>query len=439
MSQTKFERDLSRQVYEDMCSYIPGGVNSPARAFRGVGLTPLIVSHAKEDIIYDIDGYSYIDFCNSWGALILGHSDDQIIEAVYEQIRRGSSFGVSTEIEGMLAKKIVSLMPHIEKIRFVSSGTEATMSAIRLARGYTGKDYIIKFSGNYHGHSDSLLVRAGSGLFIGKTVSDSLGVPQSVIDNTLSLPYNDIEALEHCFSDNRYKNNIAAVILEPITGNMGVIKAQDAFINSLRRITSENGSLLIFDEVMSGFRVALKGAVEIFNVKPDITCLGKIIGGGYPAAAFGGRKEIMDMLSPLGKVYQAGTLSGNPVAMRAGYETLMRLSRPGFYEELERKCHYLLNPIIEALNKKKSVGCVQRVGGMFTIFFGKDKVDSAEDGAYLNQEIFKEYFRFLLENGIYMPQSQYEASFISMAHTYEHLKYTRDKIMEFLQYVFRNT
>lgn len=439
MTKMLLERSLSKEVYEKMCSYIPGGVNSPARAFRNVGITPIIASHAKGDILYDVDGNSYIDFCNSWGALILGHCDEKITAAVLNQILKGSSFGVSTQLEGMLAEKIISLMPHIEKIRFVSSGTEATMSAIRLARGVTKKDYIIKFSGNYHGHSDSLLVKAGSGLYGINGVSDSLGVPQSIIQNTLVLPYNDQEALNACFKDPKYFGNIAGVILEPIAGNMGVVKAKNEFINKLRNLTYENESLLIFDEVMCGFRVALNGACHYYNVIPDITCLGKIIGGGYPAAAFGASREIMDKLSPLGGVYQAGTLSGNPIAMRAGLETLLRISEPGFYEELERKANYLLQPVIEKLKEKKGIATVQRVGAMFTLFFGKNQVECAEDGTLLDLNIFKEYFNFLLNNGIYMPQSQYEASFISSAHTYEHLKYTSEKIIEFLDYVFKNS
>jgi glutamate-1-semialdehyde 2,1-aminomutase len=439
MHENILERGLSSKVYEEMCSYIPGGVNSPARAFRNVGASPLIISHAIEDTLFDIDGHSYIDFCNSWGALILGHCDEKIIQAVYEQIKKGSSFGISTEVEGLLAKKIISFMPHIEKIRFVSSGTEATMSAIRLARGFTNKDYVIKFSGNYHGHSDSLLVKAGSGLYSEEGVSDSLGVPKSVIENTLVLPFNDLEALINCFKNEKYSENIACVILEPIAGNMGVVKAKNSFINALRNLTSQHNSLLIFDEVMCGFRVALKGACEFYDITPDITCLGKIIGGGYPAAAFGGKAEIMNILAPLGGVYQAGTLSGNPIAMRAGYETLSRISEPGFFKELNKKMDYLLNPVIEKLQTRKGIASVQKLGGMFTLFFGKDHVDSAEEGASLNLDIFKEYFNFMLNNGIYMPQSQYEACFISSAHTYEHLKYTSDKIIEFLSYVFKNS
>jgi glutamate-1-semialdehyde 2,1-aminomutase len=433
----KLKRTQSHDIYEEMCRYIPGGVNSPLRAFREVGSTPLIVSHAKADTIFDVDGYKYIDFCNSWGALILGHADEDIVKAAFDQIQKGSTYGISTEVEGLLAKEIISVMPHIEKLRFVSTGTEATMSAIRLARGYTGKDFVIKFSGNYHGHVDALLVKAGSALFNQQMVSSSNGVPLGVVQNTISLPYNDIESLNYFFESSKHKEDVACIILEPIAGNMGVIQGDRSFIKRLREICTNKNIVLIFDEVMSGFRVSLKGAVDYFDVLPDLTCLGKIIGGGFPAAAFGGRQCIMNKLSPLGDVYQAGTLSGNPVAMRAGFEVLKKIKNPNFYEELDRKCRLLLDPVEKKLSEKKDFGCVQRVGGMFTIFFGINKVTSANDAKNFNSSLFKNYFKFLLEKGIYMPQSQYEAAFISAAHTDENLKYTSSIIVEWLDYVFK--
>lgn len=429
---------LSHYTFEEMCLKIPGGVNSPARAFLNVKTAPLIAAEGKGDILIDIDGNEYIDFCNSWGALILGHQDPQVVAAILNQLQKGLTFGVTTAQEGVLARKITDLMPHIEKIRFVSTGTEACMSAIRLARGYSGKNKIVKFSGNYHGHVDALLVKAGSGLFQGSVASSSLGIPQGVIENTICLPYNNEECLEDLFANPQLQNDIAAVILEPIAGNMGVVKAQEGFIKKLRNLTASFGTLLIFDEVMCGFRVSLQGASEILGVTPDLTCLGKIIGGGLPAAAFGGKKEIMDLLAPLGPVYQAGTLSGNPLAMQAGLATLIRLEKPGFYEEIERKACLLLDPIRKKLKEKEGVGSIQQVGGMFTLFFGASSFTCAEESYKLHEKQFVDYFQYLLERGIYMPQSQYEAAFISMAHTDEHLIYTANTINEYLDHVFKS-
>lgn len=397
MLKSHLERIQSKEIYENMCSYIPGGVNSPARAFLSVGVNPLVVSQGKGDTICDADGNHYIDYCCSWGALILGHADPQVVEDSISQIKEGSTFGITTELEGRIAKKIIELIPSVEKIRFVSTGTEATMSAIRLARGFTERDIIIKFTGNYHGHCDSLLTSAG--------------IPRAVIENTISLPYNDCESVRACFTDPKFKNKIACIIVEPIAGNMGVVPASHDFLKCLRDVTFEEGALLIFDEVITGFRVGLQGAQGLYKIRPDLTCLGKIIGGGFPAAAYGGSREIMDYLTPLGPVFQAGTLSGNPVAMQAGLTTISQLELPGIYEELEAKSALLLDSLKV---------CVKRVGSMFTIFFENDKR-------------FAHFFNYLLQRGIYIPQSQYEACFISLAHTKENLIYTRDVILEYIE------
>ncbi|MFS8563015.1 MAG: glutamate-1-semialdehyde 2,1-aminomutase [Rhabdochlamydiaceae bacterium] len=359
------ERLLSQKNYAASCALIPGGVNSPVRAFPGLDMTPLVAFKGAGSRVWDLDGYSYIDFCGSWGALILGHAHPAVVEAAHEQLKRGSTFGISTPFEEAIARCVITHIPSIEKVRFVSSGTEATMTAVRLARGYTHKNVIVKFDGNYHGHADGFLVNAGSGVTNLNLTSSSKGIPSDLVKNTVSLPYNDIET---CRQFLRTHKDVAAVLLEPIAGNMGVVPASQAFIEMLRVETTNSSSLLIFDEVMSGFRVGLHGAQALYGIHPDLTCLGKIVGGGFPAAAFGGKREIMDCLAPLGEVYQAGTLSGNPVAMQAGLATLQEIEKPGFYEELERKTNLLTKPIQEKINRNNIPACINQVGSMFTLF-----------------------------------------------------------------------
>lgn len=408
---------------------IPGGVSSPVRAFQGLDITPLIVERGEGDMIVDADGYSYIDYCMSWGSLALGHVHPLVKKAVQEQMEKGSSFGITTALEGEMASQIISCMPSIEKIRFVSSGTEATMSALRLARGYTKRSYFIKFNGNYHGHADPFLVRAGSGVsFLPE--SSSLGVPEETVQYTISLPYNDVEAVKKAFAT--YKD-IAAVIVEPIAANMGVVPGTKEFLMTLRSETKKAGALLIFDEVITGFRVGLSGAQGYYGIEPDLTCLGKIIGGGLPLAAFGGRKEIMDLLSPLGGVYQAGTLSGNPLALAAGLATIKKLQAPLFYETLENKTKDLLAPFIDWIDAHESPVCVQRVGSFFTIFFGVRKVSCQEDLKGLDPLLFKQFYHHLFKRGIYFSPAQQEACFISFLHSQQSLERTREVLLEFCE------
>jgi len=346
-------------------------------------------------------------------------------------MQKGTTFGLSTEVEADMAALITKLVPSIEKIRFVSSGTEATMSAARLARGYTKRDLIVKFSGNYHGHSDMFLVQAGSGMMGLTPTSTSAGIPNDIVKNTVCLPYNDIQAVEEYLLSPENNKKIAAVILEPIAGNMGCVPATKSFIEMLRKITSQIGALLIFDEVITGFRIGLQGSQAFFNTTADLVCYGKIIGGGFPAAAFGGKKEIMDCLAPMGSVYQAGTLSGNPVAMESGKKALELVSKSGFYEDLQRKTDRLLNPVKALIGTRGINACVQHVGSMFTLFFGKKEVHSMKDAQELDFATFSQFFKYLLENGVYFSPAQQEACFISSAHTNDELDYTSDLICRF--------
>ncbi len=422
----------SQRVFNRLCQAIPGGVNSPVRSGSQVSLTPpLVVDYANRDILVDVDGHTYIDYCCSWGALIHGHTHPDIIEAVQARVARGTTFGATTAIEEQLASEIVKLIPSVEKIRFVSSGTEATMSAVRLARGFTKRDLVVKFSGNYHGHADFFLVQAGSGVLGLSPTSSSAGIPDEIVKHTICLPYNDIEACDQLFRQPAYRDKIAAVILEPIAGNIGVVPASFEFIHFLREETKKMGALLIFDEVITGFRVGLGGAQEYYRVQPDLTCFGKIIGGGFPAAAFGGQEKIMDLLAPLGPVYQAGTLSGNPVAMEAGLKALQLLQRPGFYEQLQYKMNHFLEPIEEFIKSKKLMVCVQRIGSMFTLFFGRSEVRNMAEALQVDKETFARFFRYLFVRGIYIPPSPHEAWFISSAHEDDHLVRSRKAIMEF--------
>lgn len=401
---------------------IPGGVNSPVRAFKGVGGDPVFIDHAKGAYLYDTDGKKYIDYVASWGPMVLGHSHPSVVKAVQETAEKGLSFGAPTVIETRMAEKVCQLVPSIEKIRMVNSGTEATMSAIRLARGFTGRDNIIKFEGCYHGHSDSLLVKAGSGaLTFG--VPSSPGVPSSLADHTLTLPFNDLEAITHLLKTNG--DTIACIIVEPVAGNMNCIPPEKGFLEGLRVLCDQYGIVLIFDEVMSGFRVALGGAQQIYEVKPDLTTLGKIIGGGLPVGAFGGRADIMALLAPNGPVYQAGTLSGNPLAMSAGLTTLEIISEPGFYEQLTQRTTQLLDGLSQLAKDADLAFSTNQVGGMFGLFFSeKTNISRFEQVMQCNQEHFKQFFHLMLEAGIYLAPSAFEAGFVSAAHTEEDINNT---------------
>lgn len=424
-------RSKSFEIFQRSCEVIPGGVNSPVRSCRSVAQLPLIAESGRGDAVYDPDSNAYIDYCCSWGAAILGHAPQGVVEAAVRQVEMGSSFGIATPIEERLASKIVSLVPSIEKIRFVSSGTEAVMTAIRLARGFTKRAKIVKFSGCYHGHSDALLTQAGSGVSCLNPEATSLGVTPGAIGDTISLPFNDAEKLRDLLRSSISKE-IAAVIVEPIPANMGVILPEPYFLDALRFETERNGTLLIFDEVITGFRVGLQGAQGLYKIRPDLTCYGKVIGGGFPAAAVGGRKEIMDYLAPLGQVYQAGTLSGNPVAMSAGLETLKQIERPGFYEELQKKTDRLIEPLAEMILKKNLNACIQKAGSMFTLFFGLRQALCREDLQAADMQQFAAFFRYLFDRKIYIPPLMQEAWFVSSAHTTDHLDFTAESILAWM-------
>lgn len=430
MATLTLDRQQSDKIYQRSTKVIPGGVNSPVRAFYGLDVVPLIVERGEGDTIWDVDGNAYIDYCCSWGSLILGHAHPRIVEATKQQIMKGSSFGIATELEMEIAETVAQRVPSIDMVRFVSSGTEATMSALRLARGYTGRDIIVKFNGNYHGHSDCLLAKAGSGVSVLEE-SSSAGVPFDIVKMTASLPYNDVALVREFLR--RHADDVAAVILEPIAGNMGTIPASKEFLEMLREETEKIGAVLIFDEVICGFRVHFAGAQALFGITPDLTCLGKIVGGGYPAAAFGGKKEIMETIAPLGPVYQAGTLSGNPVAMCAGLHTLWETAKEGFYEELQRKTDLLLDPIAAFIEERELPVVLHRIGSMFTLFFGVEKVERREDLDNFDDALFPRFFSYLLERGIYFAPSPFEACFVSIAHSDEHLHHTRETILEFLR------
>lgn len=432
MSEIRFQ---SIAMQKALSKVIPGGVNSPVRSCKAVGVTPLIAVKGEGALLKDLDGNEYIDYCGSWGALIHGHAHPAVIQSIKETAELGTSFGISTPLEHKLATAVIRLMPSIEKIRFVSSGTEATMSAVRLARGFTGRDLILKFDGHYHGHADFFLVKAGSGALDLSGSPASQGIPQEMVKSTICLPFNDVEALEQLFAKPEIRDRLAAVILEPIAGNMGVVPAEKAWMYLLRDLTEKNGTLLIFDEVMTGFRVAKGGAQSLYGIVPDLTCLGKIVGGGLPAAAFGGRADIMDHLAPLGPVYQAGTLSGNPLAMAAGLKALELLDTPGFYEELEVKTRRLIDPINALIERESLPYCIQARGSMLTLFVGRKEVTNAQEARSLDAEGFTALFQKLLNLGIYIPPLQQEAWFVSMAHTNEQLDRTVECVIEFLSSV----
>lgn len=411
----------SNRLFSLAKKVIPGGVNSPVRAFKSVGADPLFISRAFASRIFDVDGNEFIDYVGSWGPMILGHCHPDVVAAVKSAVESGASFGAPTEKEITLAEMVIEAVPSIEMVRMVSSGTEATMSAIRLARGFTGRDKILKFSGCYHGHSDALLVKAGSGAAT-FGVPDSPGVPNDFAKNTLTANFNSIDSVKTLVAEN--KKQIACIIVEPVAGNMGTVPPQPGFLEGLRQLCTDEGIVLIFDEVMSGFRVAYGGAQEVYGVTPDMTTLGKIIGGGLPVGAFGGKKEIMAMLSPSGGVYQAGTLSGNPLAMSAGIATLNLLKKPGFYQQLEEKSAYLSAGIAKAAKDAAYPIFSTRVGSMFCAFFTKNEVTDWDSAATSDTKAFATFFRGMLEEGIYLAPSQYETGFVSIAHSTDDLDKT---------------
>lgn len=412
----------SRELFERAQRYLVGGVDSPVRAFKAVGGTPLFIQRGKGSRIHDADGNEFIDYIGSWGPLILGHCHPKVVAAAKKAVEHGSSFGAPTELEITLAQMISEAMPSVELVRFVTSGTEATMSAIRLARAFTGKNKIVKFAGCYHGHSDGLLAKAGSGVAT-LGIPSSPGVPDSWTADTLIAPYNNGEVVE-LFHD--FGADIAAVIVEPIAGNMGLVLPRAGFLERLRSLTTEAGSLLIFDEVITGFRVGYGGAQGLYGIKPDLTCLGKVIGGGFPVGAYGGRRDIMQMVAPLGPVYQAGTLAGNPVAMTAGIETLTILKQPGFYEELERKSTLLVKGIAQAASKAGITIQLPSLGSMFTVFFARETAVDYDTALKADTELYAKFFHGMLSQGIYLPPSQFETAFVSTAHTDNDIQATID-------------
>ena len=414
----------SEQLFELAQNTIPGGVNSPVRAFKSVGGTPPFIQRAEGAYLYDVDGNRYIDYVGSWGPMIAGHANPEVIEVVKKAAENGLSYGAPTEIEVTMSQKICELMPSIEMVRMVSSGTEATMSAVRLARGFTGRDNIVKFEGGYHGHGDSLLVKAGSGMLtFGEP--NSPGVPADLAKHTLTLDYNNPQQVRDLFA--KMGDKIACIIVEPVAGNMNCIPPTTGFLETLREVCDKFGALLIFDEVMTGFRVALGGAQSVYNIKPDLTTLGKIIGAGMPAAAFGGRKDIMQKLSPLGPVYQAGTLSGNPLAMTAGLKMLEIISRDGFYEDLSAKTEMLVSGMLSLAKVQGIAMTSNQLGGMFGLFFSdENKIENFEQVSGCNIDAFNSFFHSMLDAGINLAPSAYEAGFLSSAHTEQDINDTLD-------------
>jgi len=410
----------SKEAFEAAKKVMPGGVNSPVRAFKSVDLNPVFMTKGKGSKITDLDGNTYIDYVLSWGPLILGHADDKVVQAIKETAEKGTSFGAPTILETELAQLVIDRVPSVEVVRMVNSGTEATMSALRLARGYTGRDKILKFEGCYHGHGDSLLIKAGSGVAT-LGLPDSPGVPEGIAKNTITVPYNDLESVKMAFE--KYAEELAAVIVEPVAGNMGVVPPLPGFLQGLRDLTSQYGALLIFDEVMTGFRVDYQCAQGYFDVTPDLTCLGKVIGGGLPVGAYGGRREIMEQIAPAGAIYQAGTLSGNPLAMAAGLATLSQL-KPSDYKEFEKKAIRLEEGFYQAAKKHDIPLTVNRAGSMVGIFFTNESVKNYETAKTANLDFFKSYFKSMLESGISLPPSQFEGLFLSTAHSMDDIEAT---------------
>jgi glutamate-1-semialdehyde 2,1-aminomutase len=417
--------ERSQQIFQAALGYLPGGVNSPVRSFRGVGGDPVVVASGTGSKLRDADGNEYIDYCGSWGPLILGHAEPGVVSAVQEAASRGLTFGATTEAEGTLARMVCEAMPSMQLVRFVNSGTEATMSAIRVARGFTNRSKIVKFEGCYHGHSDGLLVQAGSGVAT-LSLPDSAGVPEGYAAETLVAPYNDLEALTQVFD--QHGNDIAAVIVEPVAANMGVIPPLDGFLEGVRTLCDANGSLLIFDEVITGFRVGLGGFQGASGITPDLTCLGKVVGGGLPVGAYGGRQDVMQMVAPLGSVYQAGTLSGNPLAMAAGIATLTALQRPGVYEELDVKTMTLLDGITKIGMRLEVDLVLNSVASLFTLFFDDTVPVDYATARRADSQRYARFFHALLDRGIYFPPSQFEACFVSAAHTQDDIGKTLEAI-----------
>ena len=411
----------SEKLYRQAEQIIPGGVNSPVRSCRAVGTHPLFIARGVGSKIFDVDGNGYIDYVGSWGPLILGHAHPEVVEAVKAAAELGTSFGIPTTLEVDLARMITKLVPSMEMIRMVNSGTEATMSAIRLARGYTGRSKIIKFDGCYHGHADTLLVKAGSGAAT-LGIPGSAGVPADFVRHTLSLSFNDLDQVAAVMQEQG--KDVAAIILEPVAGNMGVVPPKPGFLEGLRHWCNETGALLIFDEVMTGFRLALGGAQELYGVQPDLTCLGKVIGGGLPVGAYGGRRDIMSQVAPLGEVYQAGTLSGNPLAVTAGLTTLRLLNKPGVYDQLEERSNYLFNEMSRLAAKHKVVSTMNRVGSMGCLFFTEQRVVDFDSAQTADTQKFAHMFCAMLERGVYLAPSQFEAAFVSLAHDQEDIAKT---------------
>jgi glutamate-1-semialdehyde 2,1-aminomutase len=416
VTQTSSRRNnrRSREIFAEAEKVLVGGVNSPVRAFRSVGGEPLIIERGQGPYLYDADGNQLLDFVCSWGAMLLGHANPAVSATIADQAERGTSYGATTELEVQLAQRIRRAIPFMEKIRFVSSGTEATMSALRLARGFTGRDLVIKFEGCYHGHADSFLSQAGSGLAT-LGIAECPGVPQALARLTLNVPYNDLGAVEKLLAE--HKDKVAAVIVEPIAANMGVVLPQPGFLQGLRDLTREHGALLIVDEVITGFRLRNGSVQNLFGIEADLTTLGKIIGGGLPVAAYGGSATIMDRVAPLGPIYQAGTLSGNPLAMRAGIATLDQLSASGLYERIERLASTLVDAIRETLRAEKIPGGVNAIGSLATLFFTQDRVNDYSDAKKSDTKRYAQYFRNMLARGVFLAPSQFEASFVSVAHS----------------------
>ncbi|WP_043934216.1 glutamate-1-semialdehyde 2,1-aminomutase [Bacillus sp. EB01] len=413
-----YEKSIA--AFKEAKQLLPGGVNSPVRAFKAVNMEPIFMERGKGSKIYDIDGNEYIDYVLSWGPLILGHTNDKVVEAIKQVAELGTSFGAPTLMENEVAKLVIDRVPSIEIVRMVSSGTEATMSALRLARGFTGRNKILKFEGCYHGHGDSLLIKAGSGVAT-LGLPDSPGVPEGIAKNTITVPYNDLEAVRYAFE--QFGEDIAGLIVEPVAGNMGVVPPLPGFLEGLREITTQYGSLLIFDEVMTGFRVDYNCAQGYFGVTPDLTCLGKVIGGGLPVGAFGGRADIMQQIAPAGPIYQAGTLSGNPLAMTAGYATLSQLT-PETYKEFGRKADMLEKGLSEAAEKHGIPYCINRAGSMIGIFFTNEKVTNYDIAKTSNLEFFAQYYAEMANQGVFLPPSQFEGLFLSTAHSDEDIEKT---------------
>ena len=415
------QRQRSKRFFSEAQKYLPGGVNSPVRAFKAVEGEPIFIAKAQGSKMWDVDGNEYIDYVLSWGPMILGHGHPRVVEALKAAVENGTSFGAPCELEVKLARMISEAMPSMEMIRMVNSGTEATMSAIRLARAYTNRDKVLKFEGCYHGHTDSLLIRAGSGATT-LGIPDSPGIPQDFVKHTLIAPYNDLEGVKKIFA--KEAGHLACVIVEPVAANMGVIPPNDGFLEGLRQLTQEHDVLLIFDEVISGFRVSYGGAQTLYRIKPDLTCLGKVIGGGLPIGVYGGRREIMQMVAPSGPVYQAGTLSGNPIAMTAGITTLEILSQGGMYEDLEEKAKHLFEGLVDAAQKAMMAINPTRIGSLLCLFFTHEKVINYATAKKSDTAAFGRFFSAMLEQGIYLPPSQFEAIFLSTAHSHQDIEQT---------------